>query len=312
VTPDATSRPVLIMIRRAVAAAAPSGPRFERLDPRSPQIGVLDLGITRGDGIFESIGVIGGVALELEPHLARLGRSAAMLDLPQLDIDTIRAAVHAAIDAHEPAPELLVKVFVTRGPEGNSTEGSGTPTAWVHAAEGPDYAAERTHGIRAVTLDRGYRRDVAVTSPWLLQGAKTLSYAVNRAALREAGRRGADDVVFLSSDGFALEGPASSLIIRNGARFRTPRLDSGVLAGTTQATVFRMLEGEGQTTEYSHITDSDLRRAANIWLASSGRLIVPVRALDGVEVPVDREMTARMLRGVAGVPFALPVGLERH
>ncbi len=53
-------------------------------------------------------------------------------------------------------------------------------------------------------LDRGYRHDAERTSPWLLAGAKTLSYAVNRAMLREAARRGADDAIFVSSDGYVL------------------------------------------------------------------------------------------------------------
>ena len=44
------------------------------------------------------------------------------------------------------------------------------------------------------------------TMPWLLPGAKTLSHAVNMAALRHAERHGSGDVVFVSSDGFILEG----------------------------------------------------------------------------------------------------------
>ena len=96
-----------------------------------------------------------------------------------------------------------------------------------------------------MSLDRGYRHDVAETSPWLLQGAKTLSYATNRAALREAARRGADDVIFVSSDGFALEGPTSNVIVRNGDRVRTPQTDQGILAGTTQASVFEFFEARG-------------------------------------------------------------------
>lgn len=36
---------------------------------------------------------------------------------------------------------------------------------------------------------------------------------MNMAALRHAARLGADDVIFLSSDGFVLEGPRSTVVI---------------------------------------------------------------------------------------------------
>ena len=47
---------------------------------------------------------------------------------------------------------------------------------------------QRQSGVRVLLLDRGFTVDAATTSPWLLAGAKTLSYGVNMAALRYAGR----------------------------------------------------------------------------------------------------------------------------
>lgn len=295
ITPARNDKSVLIMIEAVALETVQSESHFEQVAPEDPHISVLDLGITRGDGIFESIGVINGMARELEPHLARLHHSAVMLDLPELDLNSIRAAIQVAINSHAPVPELLVKVIVTRG-----IERKNTPTAWIYATQTPNYHVERTQGIRVITLDRGYRHDVAETSPWLLQGAKTLSYAVNLAALREAKRRGANDVIFLSTDGFALEGPTASLIIRDSTGlFRTPRLDLGVLAGTTQAAVFRELESAGFATQYSLIPKNELHTATNVWLASSGRLIVPINNLDGIDILVDHKLTIQMLKSIS-------------
>ncbi|MFV0451534.1 MAG: aminotransferase class IV [Propioniciclava sp.] len=67
--------------------------------------------------------------------------------------------------------------------------------------------------LRVVTLDTGRASDAFTRSPWLLGGVKTLSYAVNAAAAREARRRDADDVIFTSSDGYLLEGPTSGLLL---------------------------------------------------------------------------------------------------
>ncbi|MEY9778326.1 aminotransferase class IV [Arthrobacter sp. MW3 TE3886] len=283
-------QPDILVTLTGVAADSASKPSAALSDPTRLLLHPLDVGITRGDGIFEAIGVNGGHPLELEAHLERLQRSARMLDLPPLRLDAIDAGVRLAIEQHTSVPELLVKVFVTRGPEA-----SGEPTAWIHASEGPDYSRARSEGIAAVTLNRGYPRDIALTAPWLLQGAKTLSYAVNRSALREAALRGAQDAIFLSTDGFVLEGPASTVILRDARGFRTPPPEDGVLPGTTQVRIFRELEAQGFATVTEHIREEELRAAAAVWLVSSGRLVVPVRILDGAAVPLDCKVTDMML-----------------
>lgn len=269
------------------------GSGYVRADPTQPQLGVLDLGATRGDGIFETIGVANRQPHALVPHLERFAKSAALLDLPKPNLPVWRAAVLAGIAAHSNeqglAPELLVKMIMTRG-----IEGTNVPTGWVLVHEVGDFRAARTRGIRVISLDRGYRHDVSQTSPWLLQGAKTLSYAVNKAAMREAGRRGADDVIFISSDGFVLEGAASSVILRHGNTIRTPGTDLGILAGTTQAHVFEFFAARGFAAEYALIPAQELEKSDAAWLVSSVRQAAPVRVLDGREKNIDAELTGSL------------------
>jgi 4-amino-4-deoxychorismate lyase len=143
-----------------------------------------------------------------------------------------------------------------------------------------------------VLLDRGYPSDIAQTAPWLLQGAKTISYAVNRSVYREAARRDADDVVFVSSDGILLEGPTSTLVLRTGMTLRTTRTDLGILAGTTQAELYEWAGRNGYSTEYARLTPADLADADAAWLVSSVRLAAPIRAVDGIPKPVDAALTA--------------------
>lgn len=258
-----------------------------RLVPaESPQLAVMDLSATRGDGIFETISLGGGHAQALEPHLTRFAASAALLELPAPDLGAWRAAVLAvAAELTSTAgtvEEGFVKIVLTRG-----IEGANVPTGWAYGAVSPDHTAARTSGLRVVLLDRGYRHDIAQTAPWLLAGAKTLSYAVNRAAFREAARRGADDALFVSSDGYLLEGPVSTLVMTTGTHMVTPRTDLGILAGTTQADIFRFAEQCGYETSYELLTPRDLADADAAWLVSSVRHAAPIRAVDGVERTVD-------------------------
>ena len=267
-------------------AHAPGGPAFHFADPAEPQLSVLDLGATRGDGIFETISVGYGRPQALEHHLRRFASSAAKLELPAPDLDAWREAVLAAIDEIGDSSEAWVKTVMTRG-----VEGDGRPSGWVYAAHSPDHSRTRVDGIRVVTLDRGYRHDVELTSPWLLAGAKTLSYAVNRAVMREAARRDADDVIFVSSDGFVLEGPTSTVLFRRGNQLLSPGTGLGILDGTTQANVFRFAEERGMTTGYELLTVDELAASDDIWLTSSVRLTVPVRELNGVQRHVDTEFS---------------------
>ena len=264
---------------------------FTPIDVTAPALSVGEMSTQRGDGIFESIGVVDGHAQEVGPHLDRLAHSAALCDLPAPHREQWRQAIAVAAQHCPPDGEAVIKLILSRG-----VEHGPTPTAWVTAAEAPDNAAVRERGIRVVTLDRGYGIDTPGRAPWLLLGAKTLSYAVNMAAIREAKRRGADDAIFVTSDGFVLEAPTASLILRVDGRFLTPAPNGGILHGTTQLSLFAHLEEQGAKTAYETIPVSALARADAAWLVSSVRLAAPIRAIDGRDVPVDGELTASFNR----------------
>jgi 4-amino-4-deoxychorismate lyase len=287
------SEPVVYMIDPLPKdSAAPLG-GFEstvhRASTAAPTLTVTDLGASRGDGVFETFGVLAGHAQAVDAHLDRLANSAALLDLPEPNLAQWRVAVAMAADGLPDDRQGGIKLVLTRG-----VEGTGIPTAWIVATVAERDFAERQDGIRVVTLDRGYSSDVARRAPWLLAGAKTLSYAVNMAALREAARRGADDVIFVSSDGFVMEAPTSTVIMRHGDVFTTPRTDIGILPGTSQLSLFEFYRGAGFRAEEALVPARELAHADGIWLVSSVRLAAPVIDIDGSAIAHDADMTDRM------------------
>jgi 4-amino-4-deoxychorismate lyase len=284
--------PVLFLLPSPTVDDPPAEP--VRTDASAPLLRVGDLGVTRGDGIFETINAVDGRAQALDAHLARLERSAAMLDLPAPAVDVWRRAVQDAVAAHPPVRELLVKLVMTRGVEGG-VEHRARCSGWVLAFPNSDFSRERTEGVAVLTLARGYPADIMTTAPWLLQGAKTLSYALNMAALRYVRARGADDAVFVSSDGQVLEGPNSTVVAKLADRLVTPPSDLGILAGTSQARLFAWAQAQGLSTDYDRLTVDDLHRADTLWLCSSGRQAVPVRSLDGVARTWDADLHAAAL-----------------
>jgi 4-amino-4-deoxychorismate lyase len=274
--------------------AAPDDPRddfaatFSVVDPAAPALPVGELSTQRGDGIFESIGVIDGHAQEVQAHLERLVRSAEICDLPAPNLAQWRQAVATASERCGPG-ENVIKLILSRG-----VEHGPAPTAWVTVADAADFTRPRGEGVKVVALDRGYDSSVPARAPWLLLGAKTLSYAVNMAAIREAKRRGADDAVFVTTDGFVLEAPTASVILRLGEVYVTPTPAGGILQGTTQASVFDWFERQGIRTAYRAVPTSELKTADAAWLVSSVRLAAPISEVDGIPIAIDGDLTARL------------------
>ncbi len=261
---------------------------FTEIDPLAPALPLGELSAQRGDGVFESIGVVDAHPQEVAAHLARLAHSAELAELPAPNLAQWRQAIARAAQSC-PAGEAVIKLILSRG-----VEGGGGPTAWVTVAAATDFAAARTAGIRVVTLDRGFALDVPARTPWLLLGAKTLSYAVNMAAIREAKRRGADDALFVSSDGFVLEAPTATVLVRRGDAFVTPPPHAGILHGTTQLSLFTHLGSRGFAVAYEPVPVADLRTADAAWLLSSVRLAAPIVAVDGEPLAHDGEFTASL------------------
>ncbi len=280
---------ILVMIDRPTIGQNGPGDAFRVLPADQPALRATVLAATRGDGIFETAAIRDGRVQAAGAHLARFARSAAMLDLPAPDPEVYAAAIERGIVLLGDASDVAVKYVLTRGDEEDRTVG---PIGWAHVHVSEDFTAARRDGVSVVLLSRGYALDVTQTAPWLLQGAKTLSYAVNRAALREAARRGADDVLFTTTDGYVLEGPTSSLVARFGSTLVTTPPEAGVLPGTTQQGMFAYAAGVGLATEFRDIRVDEIAAADALWLTSSVRLAVPVTAVDAVPRPHDDTLTA--------------------
>ncbi|MFJ6157081.1 aminodeoxychorismate lyase [Pseudarthrobacter sp. NPDC092184] len=293
----------------------PTYPDGRLADASQPQLMVTDQGATRGDGVFETMLAVGGNVRKIQAHLDRLDGSADTLDLAIPGQDEWRRAIATALSEHRAqnpptaADELVVKLVVTR-----SVEGAAAPTCWVQVSPvGEGARRQRETGIDVILLDRGYDSDAAERAPWLLLGAKTLSYAVNMAALRHAHKQGADDVIFISTDGRVLEGPTSTVLLAHVEkaddgtsvkRLITPQLDSGILPGTSQGALFTAAKAAGWELGYGPLEPQDLLDADAVWLISSVRLLAPVNHIDGKQVgtpSVQKELTAELNELLAGI-----------
>lgn len=259
-------------------------------DPDQPHIRVDDLGLTRGDGVFETILVVDGRPRELGPHVDRLARSAAMLDLPEPDRVAWDRCVRLVLDNWTGSTDMALKLVYTRG-----VEGADAPTGFAIGMDiAPKVLRQREEGVAAITLERGIEHGAAERAPWLLLGAKSLSYGVNMAAGREAARRGADEVIFTESGDSVLEGPTSTVVVAEGRTLRTPPTQLGILPGTTQAALFRAAEKAGWAVKVEPVKVAELHSADAVAMVSSVRKITRVHTLDGAALPDSTALHAEL------------------
>jgi 4-amino-4-deoxychorismate lyase len=242
-----------------------------------PVLRADDLGVQRGDGVFETARVCDGRVFKLGLHLERLRRSASALALAAPSDDEWRTLAAQAVEASG-AGDGLVKLVCTRGPVAG-----GPVTAFALAMPLPPEAVRaRENGIDVVTLTLGISAAARASAPWLLGGAKTLSYAANMASIREAESRGAHDAVWLANGGEVLEGPTATVCWVADGALRTPPTTTGILAGTTLAVVAAL--APPLAFEVVPGTAADLRHAAEVMLVSSVRGVAGIRSIDGVPV----------------------------
>jgi 4-amino-4-deoxychorismate lyase len=250
-------------------------------DPSTAFLHADDLAALRGDGVFETALVRGGKALKLDLHLERFAASARRLGLPTPAAEQWADAVAVAVGQWDPAQEGVLRLVLSRGRESVPAE-QRQPTAFLYLSPVPEATfAKRAEGVSAVTLERGFPADLGARAPWLLLGAKTLSYAVNMAALRFAAERGAGEAIFLDAAGQVLEGPTTTVVVVKGNRLSTPVPDDGILHGTTMRALFRHAEKIGLECVAEPLAKEDLRAADGVWLTASITLASRVRVLDG-------------------------------
>jgi 4-amino-4-deoxychorismate lyase len=218
-----------------------------------------------GDGVFETVHLRPAGPWLLDEHLARLSRSAAIVGLPEPDLTPVRERVFDTTGA--------LRIVYTR------------TLLDISVAPFPESALRERHaGIRVLSADRGI--SVRRRPPWSITGAKSLSYAENFAARRWAIRQGADDLIWLSTEGYVLEAPTSSVVWLTGDELCTvPPAEADILPGITAGHLLALAPSVGLRPAERMITLPELAAADTIWLTSSLRGMAEVTELDGIPRP---------------------------
>lgn len=236
--------------------------------------------LARGVGFFETVWVLDRRAVFLRRHFRRLACSCRDLGVPAPSLESVERAVAKAAKGAG-AGELGMRWSYLA-----LEKDLDDPRSWRFLPmlfSLPNEVLRKRRGVRAVTLPPELRR---VTPRW-----KTIDYRMSVAGGRLAGRRHADEGIFLDSRGRVLEGTASNVYVLRGAKGSTAPPSAGILPGVVRSWVIENASRAGITLNKTPFAPPRMLQGA--FVSSSLTGLAPIVALDGkrCETP-GREFTS--------------------
>lgn len=242
---------------------------------------VTDRGFLYGDSVYEVFRTYEGVPLFFDEHWARFENSAKLarmrlgLDKAQM-LQAIRETVHAS-GAAELRQDVYVRYIVTRGqgpldlmPRDDLRQG-----CVIMVKEVPVWdAAFYSEGERLAVV--GVRRNAGDALDPNIKGG---NYLNNVLGVIEAHEYGADDCVMLDDAGLLTEASNSNIFFVIDEELTTPSQIAANLRGLTKAAVHEACRAEGLPTRETEITQEMAGRAAECFVTSATREVMPVRSL---------------------------------
>lgn len=246
-------------------------------------VSALDRGLLLGDGLFETMRVLGGRVLQWERHWERLHTGAQTIGIAlPWTADDLRKAIGQTLHAND-LSEATVRLTVTRGyltgARGLLPPADAQPTLLIRATPFAPYPDRLYRNGMRVMVSRTVRRNEH--SP--LSRVKSLNYLDNVIARQEASGKGADEALLLNSRGDVACATTANVFSVSAGRLHTPPVAAGALPGTVRALVCEGLAPNlGRVVvEETQTDESALLNSDEVFLTNALMGIMPVCAIDG-------------------------------
>lgn len=238
------------------------------VEEKEAQIGVTDLSIQRGYGIFDFFRTQKSVPLFIDDYLDRFFKSAELLHLnPSYNRESIKSIIGEMIEKNRIETSGF-KMLLTGGYSSDGFE-PGTPNFIITQQPVEIPSKDKFEkGIKIILHE--YLRDVPT--------AKSINYLMAVYLKDKIASQKADDVLYYKDD-CILEFPRSNVfIVTKDKTVVTPEED--VLQGITRKKVLE-LAGKTYKAEARDITVDELKNAAEVFLTSTTKRLLPVVQVDG-------------------------------
>ncbi len=246
------------------------------------------VGAVNGWGVFSTVRVHHGVLFAWERHFRRMAKDAALLRVPFPDDSIWMEEQLLKLIAANGAAESTLRVIVMRN-KGGMWEGPGL--------ERPFELIAFTTGLKNwggdVSLGLVPQARHAANH---FAGTKMLSWSFNLCMYEQAHDEGFDEVVLLNERGEVSELTSANLFAVFGNQVLTPPLDSGCLPGITRALLLEEVVVPGIVVREARLMPEDLAGADGLFITSSTRHLLRVKAVQSLQIQQGDEVRARLNR----------------
>ena len=226
------------------------------------RLGVSDLGLLRGYGVFDFFRVVRGMPLFIDDYLARFERSVNLLnlDLP-VTLAELKKHVHNLIEANG-ATEAGVRLLLTGGYSADGfTPAEPNLVVLEHPFKRPD-AKLYERGSNLTLYE--YVRDIPEV--------KTTNYAVAIQQLPQQRAANAIDVLY-HQNGCVSETSRSNIFIAKKGAILTP--GERILKGITRRQILHLARERFEVRE-TEVTLKDIYNADEVFITSSVKGVMPI------------------------------------
>jgi len=236
------------------------------------QLEVSDRGLHYGDGLFETIAVVGAEPLHLEFHAQRLLAGCAALGLPSNAARTLLEEGRALARGRARA---VLKLLLTRGGGGRGYAAPARPRPSRIALLYPWPEHDPQAAVRGV---RVRVCDTRLGMNPRLAGLKHLNRLEQVMARRELAP-GESEGIMCDTAGCAIEGTMSNLFLVINGRLVTPDLSNSGVAGVTRARILDLARDAGWPVAIRPVSRQRLDQAREMFLTNSIIGVWPVRRI---------------------------------
>lgn len=240
---------------------------------------VEDRGYQFADGVYEVIAIHRGTPVDLGPHLDRLDRCLADMQIARPMTRPALVHVLRQVVRRNRVRDGIVYLQVTRGvaPRNHAFPKGVAPavvvTARPRVGPSPKQVAE---GVGIITLpeQRWARRDV-----------KTVGLLANVLAKQKAAEAGAFEAWLVAPDGTVTEATSSNawIVTAEGVLVTRP-LSWEILPGITRMRVIDLARRAGLRVEERAFSVEEARAAREAFVTSTTAFVLPVVSIDGTPI----------------------------